>query len=66
MHKLHERERKAKWRADKKAKHSGTYQETPLEVAKSLLEEMDSPDLQTMLNSNEIRESLTSDDLKLL
>jgi hypothetical protein len=37
-----------------------------LEVAKSLLEEMDSPDLQTVLNSNEIRESLTSDDLKLL
>ena len=37
-----------------------------MEVAKSLLEEMESPDLQAVMARDEMRGSVTPDDLKLL
>jgi hypothetical protein len=37
-----------------------------VEVAKSLLEDMESPDLQAVMARDEIKGSVTPDDLKLL
>ena len=45
---------------------SGAYKQSPLEVAKMLLEEMESPDLQTVLGRDEVRDTITPDDQKLL
>ena len=41
---------------------SGAYKQTPLEVAKMLLEAMESPDLQTVLERDEVRDTITQDD----
>jgi hypothetical protein len=45
---------------------SGAYKQTPLEVAKMLLEAMESPDLQNVLDRDEMRDTITQDDQKLL
>ena len=45
---------------------SGAYKQTPLEVAKMLLEAMESPDLQTILGRDDVRDTITPDDQKLL
>ena len=41
---------------------TGTYQLTPLEVAKSLLEAMDTPDLQAVLSNDEVKDRITPQD----
>lgn len=41
----YERDRKARWRAEQRAKKDGTYIPSPIEKAKDILEAMESPDV---------------------
>jgi hypothetical protein len=62
----YERDRKARWRAEQKAKKDGTYKPSPLEKAKDILEVMEAPDVDQVMNSDDFRENLKPEDRKLL